>query len=90
MHSTPGQIQQETPPCEEHVPLWFCEHEYVPSLQRAVGFPHAAVAGAFEQVIESAGGGDGGAGGAGAGAIERIRKSILVSADSVRPRSPGL
>ena len=25
----PGQIQQLTPPCEEHVPLRFCEQLYV-------------------------------------------------------------
>src|SRR2546430_16433517 len=41
-HSGPGQMKQLTPPCDEHVPLRFCEQLYVRSLQIAVAVPHEA------------------------------------------------
>jgi hypothetical protein len=35
-------MKQLTPPCDEHVPLRFCEQLYVWSLQIAVAVPHDA------------------------------------------------
>ena len=45
LQSAPGQIQQLTPPCDEQVPLRFCEQLYVPSLHLAVAAPQGALVG---------------------------------------------
>ena len=57
LHNCPGQIQQLGPPCDEQVPLRFCEQLYVWSLQTAVAVPHDAEIGdETEQMFEPGGG----------------------------------
>jgi len=94
LHNVPGQIQQLTPPCEEQVPLRFCEQLYVWSLQTAVAVPHEAEIGDDTvQMLELGGGvgigvGDGvGVGlGVGDGVGEAVRastRSTVVSEDTL-------
>jgi hypothetical protein len=66
-HSGPGQIKQDTPPCDEQVPLRFCEQLYVLSLQTAVAVPHEAEIGVGTVQMFEPAGGDGGVVGLGEG-----------------------
>jgi hypothetical protein len=87
-HRWPGQIQQRTPSCDEHVPDRFCEELYDPSLQTAVA-PAGAPAGAGQVPPEGGvrlGLGLGLGEGVGA-AIDCKPKSIRVSVARVRARS---
>ena len=59
-------------------------------MHMAVGLAHVALGDTLEHVFELLGGGGAGVGGAGGGVVDRIPRSIRVSADSVRPRSDGV
>ena len=65
-HNGPGQIQQLTPLCDEHVPDRFCEQLKALSLQTAVAVPHGAAIGDGTVQMFDPGGGVG-IGGVGVG-----------------------
>src|SRR5207253_879973 len=90
LHNVPGQIQQLTPPCDEHVPLRFCEQLYVWSLQTAVAVPHGAAIGDGTVQIFDPEGGFGTVGvGDGVPAVRARTKSTRASDVTVIVREAG-
>jgi len=85
LHNGPGQIQQLTPPCDEHVPLRFCEQLYVLSLQTAVAAPHDAEIGDDAVQMFEPGGGVGIGVGVGLGVGEGV--GLGDGEDDVRART---